>query len=393
MSGRKRSLSGTGGRSRLSGDPSLAATLGHCLAVDPDAKLPFTHGFHAYPARMHPETARRVIDAFPGGRIVDPFVGSGTTAVEAIRAGRPFTGFDISKIPLEIAWARTRIGLPEQSRRVENAAHRLAGRAFQEIENEFTMLPWTRKEYEWYDPHTLREIYVLKLLIDLEEPWLKRMLTVVLSAVLVKLSRQISDSDVKPDLHHRPRPRGAAFRWFSEKSSDLTRGLLLLSSDLYKRKVAFQEPDLRREDARDVTLPPDGIDLVLTSPPYAGVYDYSRHQARRYPIFDEDPQFAESHELGSRRDASRYREDMERVLKTLLVALSPSGRIVMMIGDGQQVKADQLLTELAAKQGGKVLAIATQSRKDWSGGPPKQEHLVLIGKGAPAAPTSVPPAP
>jgi hypothetical protein len=96
MSGRKRSLTHTGGRCRLSGDPALAAPLAHCLAVDPAAPLPFTHGFHAYPARMHPETARRVIATFPGGRIVDPFVGAGTTAVEAVRAGRPFTGFDIS---------------------------------------------------------------------------------------------------------------------------------------------------------------------------------------------------------------------------------------------------------------------------------------------------------
>lgn len=364
----------------MTGDPELGAKLAHCLAVDPEAKLPFTHGFHSYPARMHPETARRVIEAFPGGRILDPFVGSGTAAVEAVRAGRPFTGFDISKIPLEIAWARTRVGLPEQSRKVENAAHRLSGRAFQEIENEFTMLPWTRKEYEWYDPHTLREIYVLKLLIDLEEPTLRRLLTVVLSSILVKLSRQISDSDGKMDAQHRPRPRGAAFRWFADKSSDLTRGLLLLSSDLYKRKVAFLDPELRREDARDAKLPEGGVDLVVTSPPYSGVYDYSRHQARRYPIFDEDPQYAESHELGSRRDASRYREDMERVLKNLLGGLAPNGRIVMLIGDGQQVKADQFLTELSAKLGAKVLAMASQGRRDWSGGPPKQEHLIAIGK-------------
>ncbi len=380
MSHRKRSLSATGGRCRVSGDPELGAKLANCLQVDPDAKLPFTHGFHAYPARMHPETARRVIETFPGGRIVDPFVGSGTTAVEAVRAGRPFLGLDISKIPLEIAWTRTRVGLPEASRLVENAAHRLSGRGFQEIENEFTMLPWTRKEYEWYDPHTLREIYVLKMLIDQEAPALRRMLTVVLSSVLVKLSKQVSDSNVKQDQNFRPRPRGAAFRGFADKSSELTRGLLLLSSDLYKRKVGFLEPEFRREDAREAALPKEGVDLVVTSPPYSGVYDYSRHQARRYPIFDEDPQYAESHELGSRRDASRYREDMERVLKNLVGSLTPSGRIVMMIGDGQQVKADQFLTELAPKVGAKVLAIASQSRKDWSGGPPKQEHLIAIGK-------------
>ena len=242
------------------------------------------------------------------------------------------------------------------------------------------MLPWTRTEYEWYDPHTLREIYVLKMLIDQEAPALRRMLTVVLSSVLVKLSKQVSDSNVKQDQNFRPRPRGAAFRGFADKSSELTRGLLLLSSDLYKRKVAFLEPELRREDAREAALPKEGVDLVVTSPPYSGVYDYSRHQARRYPIFDEDPQYAESHELGSRRDASRYREDMERVLKNLVGSLTPSGRIVMMIGDGQQVKADLFLTELALKVGAKVLAIVSQSRKDWSGGPPKQEHLIAIGK-------------
>ena len=380
MNGRKRSLSGTGGRSRLSGDPGLAATLAHCLAVDPEAKLPFTHGFHAYPARLHPETARRVLEAFPGGLVVDPFVGSGTTAVEAVRAGRRFIGCDISRVPLEIAWARTRVGLPEASRRVEAAAHRLAGRAFQEVQEDFAMPPWVRAEQEWYDPHTLREIVVLKYLIDGEEATLRRLLTVVLSSVLVKLSRQISDSDVKHDLYHRPRPRGAAFRWFGDKSSELTKGLLLLSSDLYKRKVGYREPELRREDARDTRLPAGGVDLIVSSPPYAGVYDYSRHQSRRYPLFDEDPKFAEAHELGSRRDASRYKEDMETVLKNLLGSLSPSGRIVLMIGDGQQVKADQFLTDLATKLGAKVQAIASQSRKDWSGGPPKQEHLIAIGR-------------
>ena len=119
-SGRKRSLGQTGGRCDLAGDPERAKLLAHCLSVDPAAKLPFTHGFHAYPARMHPETARRAIEAFPGGAVLDPFVGSGTTAVEAVRAGRRFIGLDISKVPLEIAWARTRVLRPEQS---QDATH------------------------------------------------------------------------------------------------------------------------------------------------------------------------------------------------------------------------------------------------------------------------------
>ena len=74
---------------------------------------------------------------------------------------------------------------------------------------------------------------------------LRRLLTVVLSSVLVKLSRQVSDSDLNKDRAFRPRPRGTAFRWFRDKGSELTKGLLLLGSDLHKRQVAFVEPELQ----------------------------------------------------------------------------------------------------------------------------------------------------
>src|SRR5207245_8910905 len=128
-----------------------------------------------------------------------------------------------------------------------------------------------------------------------------RLLTVVLSAVLVKLSHQISESDVKKDRHFRPRPRGAAFRLFSAKSTELTRGLLALSADLFRRKIPFHEPDLRREDARRAPRPPDGVDLVVPSPPYAGPYDYAHQPPRRYPLFADDPPLAAPHEPRPRR--------------------------------------------------------------------------------------------
>jgi hypothetical protein len=325
---------------------------------------------------------------------MDPFVGSGTTAVEAVRAGRPFRGGDISRVPLEIAWARTRVFRPEQSRKVEEAGHALANRAFTEVERDFAMPPWARAEREWYDPHTLREIAVLKLLIDgLDPPDLKRLLTCVLSSILVKLSRQISDSDVKPDRYGRPKPRGAAFRWFRDRSSELTKGLLQLGSDLYKRKIPFVEPVLRQEDARMLEVPPGSMDLVLTSPPYAGVYDYSRHQSRRYPLFGEDGSFAEAHELGSRRDPGRYREDLGTVVRRLLEALRPEGRILLLLGDGRDMKADELVAELAKGAGGRLTASASQKRRDWSGGPPRREHLLLVERtstspGIPPVPAS-----
>jgi hypothetical protein len=274
--GRKRSLSQAGGKCALAGDPERARVLAHCLAVDPGAKLRFTHGFHAYPARMHPETAERVLAAFPGGAVFDPFAGSGTTALEAVRAGRPFTGTDISRVPLEIAWVRTRVWAPERIRRMEQAALALSARAF--AEPDVPLPEWARRGREWYDPHTLREIVVLQSLIDSqEEEETRRVLACVLSSIVVRLSKQISDSDVKADRFHRPRPRHAAYRRFRDKIPELASALLQLSSDLYKRKVEFREPDLRKADARTF-VPPAPADLVVTSPPYEGTYDYALHR-------------------------------------------------------------------------------------------------------------------
>jgi site-specific DNA-methyltransferase (adenine-specific) len=62
-----------------------------------------------HPAPFPVELPKRLIElySFEGDLILDPFVGSGTTAVAAIESGRHFVGYDNDASYLEIA--RTRI--------------------------------------------------------------------------------------------------------------------------------------------------------------------------------------------------------------------------------------------------------------------------------------------
>ncbi|MBL0129468.1 MAG: hypothetical protein IPP83_18920 [Flavobacteriales bacterium] len=59
-----------------------------------------SHNLYRYPARFSPRFVREIIASLsePGDLVMDPFVGGGTSAVEALSAGRSFLGCDINPI-------------------------------------------------------------------------------------------------------------------------------------------------------------------------------------------------------------------------------------------------------------------------------------------------------
>jgi hypothetical protein len=75
----------------------------------------FTHSFYRYPARFSPLFAATAIELFtkPGQWVLDPFMGGGTTLVEARRLGRNAIGSDISELASFVAAAKTTL-LPEE---------------------------------------------------------------------------------------------------------------------------------------------------------------------------------------------------------------------------------------------------------------------------------------
>src|SRR5688500_10007182 len=70
-----------------------------------------THNFYRYPARFSPKFVREIINIFskPGDVILDPFMGGGTTLVEALINQRHSIGFDISPIAAFVSKAKTTI--------------------------------------------------------------------------------------------------------------------------------------------------------------------------------------------------------------------------------------------------------------------------------------------
>lgn len=69
----------------------------------------FTHTFYKYPARFSPLFARAVIELFTdkGDVVFDPFMGGGTTVVEASAMGRHAIGSDINTLAVYVSKVKT----------------------------------------------------------------------------------------------------------------------------------------------------------------------------------------------------------------------------------------------------------------------------------------------
>ena len=69
----------------------------------------YTHCFHNYPAMMIPQVARRLLERYgtPGGWLLDPYCGTGTSLVEASLFGMNAVGCDINPLVRLIARAKT----------------------------------------------------------------------------------------------------------------------------------------------------------------------------------------------------------------------------------------------------------------------------------------------
>ena len=113
---RRRALTNVGGAIDTEGDRADAGRLARALAVPPatdaddEPARSHVHGFHTYPARMHPVTAARLVNAFApaGSRVLDPFCGSGTVLVESLIAGRHAIGTDLNPLAVRLAACKTR---------------------------------------------------------------------------------------------------------------------------------------------------------------------------------------------------------------------------------------------------------------------------------------------
>jgi hypothetical protein len=297
------------------GTPQDKKALRLALDVSPDEEstLGHVHGFHSYPARLHPETARLLVAGFSRASavVLDPFCGSGTVLVEARLAGRRALGVDVNPLAVELsllkangpgaAWAERLFSAADQvAKHADDRRRAKAGATHRYGEEDVTL----------FAPHVLLELDGIRDgIAELRNEPIERALLLVLSAVLTKVSLRAGDTG------RREEPKrlssGYTIRFFLKRAEDLVRRLEEASKFLPQRAPAAA---VMHGDARDLRDVKSGtVDLVVTSPPYPGE-PLRDLRDRRPPTRPQrvvpacDPALQERDGAVARRDAPRARE-------------------------------------------------------------------------------------
>ena len=280
----------------------------------------------------------------PGDGVYDPFMGRGTTPLEAALLGRIPLANDIN--PLSRILLRPRLHPP----------------TLEQIEQRLNQIDLTQAEEEnvellhFFHRDTLREIIALKeyLLqkdndgtLDFIDDWIRMVAVNRLSghstgffsvyslppnqAVSIKRQKKINDSRGQVPDYRAIKPR------ILKKSKSLLKSIMLEDLQL---NVSMPAYGLANEDSKNVTqIPDNSAQLVVTSPPFLDVIDYQGDNWLRCWFIGID---SSSIEISRYRAITEWEDAMTDVMLDLRRIVNPGGHIAFEVGE---VRGGKILLE------------------------------------------------
>lgn len=315
---------------------------------------------HPYPARFIPELPALALQVLrPSGPVLDPFCGSGTTLVEALRSGRPGIGVDINPIACVMSRVKTTPWRPLDSLLLEKHVQSLVGHAARgdaAVLAELSIdIPRVDHWFKGWAQKLLAGAVGYIREIDPSDPWRDR-LALAVSASTVRISRQ--DSDTRYAAVPKSLEREDALQIVEES---LRRIGAWCSTNCIAAEQSIAE--VVHGDARKIPLGDGVAAAAIFSPPYPNAYEYWLYHKYRMYWLGFDPIQVRCSEIGARPyysgsgtlTADDFQREMSQVFSEVHRLLLPRAAAIVVVGDsiirGEPMDNSEVLT-IAADAGG-----------------------------------------
>ena len=286
-----------------------------------------THWIYPYKGKFHPQMIRALINIIglnEGDTLLDPFVGSGTTALEAQLIGVNCIGVDVS--PLCVL----------QSKVKTESVYVLS-----------EIMEWKEKVLRKNDLFNYNSKIIDTVIDNISNDTVRNFY------FLAKLVA-ISDSTRRKKDFTKSFIKNLEMMILSVKDYD----------DIVKElNLKLGKVDIKLGDARNLSLEDNSIDGIITSPPYSIALDYVLNDAHALKALGYNLKELREKFIGVRGSGKEkidlYNEDMKRSIEEMYRVLKPERYLVMIIGNatyqGKEIKTTEFITDYAEKIGFKLL--------------------------------------
>lgn len=335
-----------------------------------------THGYHKYPAKFIPQLAKKLILDYTKEQeiVCDPFMGSGTTLVEAIGLKRKAIGVDINPVAVLITKAKITSLEPVKA---ELDSHKLLNEISIELNNfpekarnpnSIANLPKNDRIDYWFPEKQKIELaIILGKINNVKDNDTKNFFLCAFSNILKNCSRWAMKS-IKPT-RDKNKKFADPYKIFSKQLKLMLKKNKEFFELVGDSKITKPHCLVEMQDARKLPLEPESASLIVTSPPYVTSYEYADlHQLTAFwlnyikdlqsfregfigSIQKNDGNLAIKSELAKqitnelrnkdKREAigvERYFYEMQESFEEMHRVLKPGGKACIVIGDTELKK-------------------------------------------------------
>lgn len=242
-----------------------------------------THGIHRYPAKFIPQVPRFCMEEYSdvGDSILDPFMGSGTTLLEAFFSGRNSYGIDIH--PLAKLIAKVKI-TPLEPVRLAEGAENLLSMIREDHEDNTEWIPEVPNREHWFRPQVLSELATIKKNIwSMKRGDQQDFFKVCFSSIIRKVSNSDNDSLIPEVTSFQKKldEQGKTSYDAVIRFENTVRNRMMDAADFWRLSEEVvgkyrraPKTHIVGRDARDIALEDSSVDMAVTSPPYASAVHY-----------------------------------------------------------------------------------------------------------------------
>ncbi|GJQ21813.1 MAG: DNA methylase [Bacteroidia bacterium] len=314
----------------------------------------------SYRACFKPQVPRYFINAFtePDEVVYDPFMGRGTTVLEALLLGRKAIGNDINPLSRILVEPRTRLPDPE------HVGERLAAipvDASARADMDLSM---------FYHPATEAELVSLRRYLSVRrksgsedsiDRWIRMIATNRLTghspgffSVYTLPPNQATTPENQTRIN---RQRGQTPEYRDVKALILRKTWRMLRAVRPEERAMLEDGNGRTlflsEDARNTSvIPSASVHLTVTSPPFLNIVNYATDNWLRC-WFNEIPTEEISARMMISSSLEKWTDAMQDVFRELWRVTAPGGRVAFEVGEVRKgtVNLDEIVLPLGERAG------------------------------------------